>query len=771
MSLTRIFFLTLALVLCVSKVWATEPAKAGFDTSRFVPVDTSLLMGSPDPLPPLVVEKVFPNLSFVRPVALTNAGDGSGRIFVLDQPGIIYVFPEDNDVKEADVFLDVSQKILSPLKNKPGHPEDGLLGLAFHPDYKNNGIFFTYYTAPSALKAPPAPKGKPQKVLGKSIISRWKVSKDPNKADAGSEVVLFEVEQPYGNHNGGSIEFGPDGMLYVPFGDGGLRDDPHANGQNLSTLLATVVRIDVDRKDPGKEYAIPPDNPFVGEAGKKFGEGTRGEIWAYGFRNPWRMTFDSLTGDLWLGDVGQNLWEEIDLVVRGGNYGWKIREGKHPFDKGKDAKSTGQPFTEPVWEYKREDGRSITGGLVYRGKKLPELYGTYLYGDFATFNVWGLRYNGKEVSSNTLIARSQLPVTAYGETEAGEVYVLSFEGPAGKDIRKLNFGTVFNLQKGGIYRFARREVAEKKSKPFPRKLSETGFFTNMKTLEPAAGLIPYDVNVPLWSDGAAKDRYIALPAGGKVKFSATGHWQFPVGTVMVKTFSFGEGRRLETRLMVHSDRGWDGYTYLWNDERTEAQLLDSAVRRSYAVAAGKDGKQEWYYPSRSDCNSCHTKTAGFVLGLNTRQLNRVHDYGKEKANQLDVLSKLGAFDSKIGKPADHPAYPDWDAKGGDADALARAYLDVNCSVCHAPGGTGVAKADLRFNTPLDKAGILNAEPVQKRFTVEGSRVVLPGKPKKSELLLRMMLEGEGRMPTIASSKVDEKAVKVLKRWIRKLPAE
>ncbi|MCH2580814.1 MAG: hypothetical protein MK133_06405, partial [Planctomycetes bacterium] len=341
----------------------------------------------------------------------------------------------------------------------------------------------------------------------------------------------------------------------------------------------------------------------------------------------------------------------------------------------------------------RADGRSITGGLVYRGKNLPELYGTYFYGDFATFNIWGLRYDGKKVSSNTLIARSELPVTAYGETEAGEVYILSFEGPPGKDIKKRNFGTVFNLQKGGIYRFARRAVAEKKSKPFPRKLSQTGFFTNLKTLEPAPGLIPYDVNVPLWSDGAAKERYIALPAGGKVKFSATGDWQFPVGTVMVKTFSFGEGRRLETRLLVHSDRGWDGYTYLWNEERTEAQLLDSAVRRSYKT--GKDETQEWYYPSRSDCNSCHTKTAGFVLGLNTRQLHRDHHSGKEDANQLAVLSKLGVFDSKIGKPADHPAYPDWDAKGGDAAALARAYLDVNCSVCHAPGGTGVAKADLR----------------------------------------------------------------------------
>ncbi|MCH2367861.1 MAG: PQQ-dependent sugar dehydrogenase, partial [Planctomycetes bacterium] len=335
MRSTRFLFSSLAVVMLTVAVWAIEPEPVKFDTSRFVPVDTSRLLGSPDPLPPLVVEKAFPNLSFIRPVALTNAGDGSGRLFVLDQPGLVNVFPEDNDVKKAEVFLDVRKKAFTK------HPEDGLLGLAFHPDYRDNGIFFTYYTAAS-------------KPYGKSVISRWKGSSDPNKADAGSEVVLFEVPQPYGNHNAGSIEFGPDGMLYIPFGDGGKRDDPHTNGQNLSTLLATVARIDVDRKDPGKEYAIPPDNPFTGEAGKKFGKGTRGEIWAYGFRNPWRMAFDSLPGDLWLGDVGQDLWEEIDIVARGGNYGWKLREGKHAFAKGKGASTTGQPFIEPVLDYKRE---------------------------------------------------------------------------------------------------------------------------------------------------------------------------------------------------------------------------------------------------------------------------------------------------------------------------------------------------------------------------------------------------------------------------------
>jgi len=724
--------------------------------AKFVAVDTSNLMGSPDPLPPLEIVNAFPKLEFVRPVQLTHAGDGSDRIFVVDQPGIVHVFPNKSDAEKAEVFLDVQKKA------KTSHFEEGLLGLAFHPKYKENGVFFTYYSIDPRA----------------SRISRWKVSADnPNRADPSSEEEIIQIAQPFGNHNGGSIEFGPDGMLYVGLGDGGSANDPHGHGQNLKTLLGSILRIDVDKKDEGKSYAIPKDNPFVGEAGKKYGEGVRGEIWAYGIRNPWRMTFDRANGDLWVGDVGQNLWEEVDIIEKGGNYGWKVREGDHFFSE--DAETTGDEFIPPIFEYTRHEGKSITGGFVYRGKKHPELGGVYFYADFATFNVWGLRYDreAKKVTSNSLIARSFMPVTGFGEDEQGEVYVTAFDAKKGDDVQKASFGQLFRLSRGSIYRFERRKGEQVDTAAFPRLLSKTNLFKDVKNMVPAPGLIPYDVNVPLWSDGAKKTRYLALPKSGQVKFNEKGAWEFPEGTVFVKTFELdgaegGGSHRLETRLLVHSRRGWVGYTYKWKDDLSDAELLDSAAIHEYSMAqdGDKPAKQSWYFPSRSDCNACHTKTEGFVLGLNTQQMNRVHDFGGAKANQIGFLTQLEVFTEKPAKPsADLAAYPDWRDDSESVGGRARAYLDVNCSICHRPGGTGVSKADLRFETPWQRMRAIAADPGQKRFLTEGSKIIAPGEPHRSEILARMMATGPGRMPSLASSEVDWDAVRVLGEWISSMP--
>ena len=725
-------------------------------------LDTSRFLGSPDPLPPLVIERAFPKLDFVRPVALTHAGDGSQRLFVCDQVGVVHVFPEDEQIESTEVFLDLREK------TRTKHFEEGLLGLAFHPRYKENGEFFIYYST------------DPQT----SIVARRRVSSDdPNRADPDFEELVLKVDQPFGNHNGGSIEFGPDGYLYVGLGDGGKADDPKGNGQNLGTLLGSILRIDIDQRGEngaGEKlgYAIPPDNPFVGV------DGARGEIWAYGIRNCWRLAFDRLTGALWMSDVGQNLFEEVNIIERGGNYGWNVREGFHPFvrrreqlaEATEEQKEIAEQFANPVHEYGREDGKSITGGIVYRGKELPELYGTYLYGDFVSFNIWGLRYGGEDKKSNHLIARSTLPVTAFGETESGEVYVLAFSAKKDVDIRKLGMGQVFNLQQGRIYRFRRRETPTAETADFPRKLSDSGLFADLRTQTPAEGLIPYSINVPLWSDGAEKSRYIALPVLGQVVYHETGPWEFPVGTVLVKTFSLpgpaGTTNRLETRLLVLSERGWDGYTYKWDDDLSDARLIDAAVRVDEPIASRGHGSatQEWYYPSRSDCNACHTEVAGFVLGFETLQLNRTHDYGEGPVNQLDALSLSGIFANPPKRPAAAiKAYPDWHAGTGSLGELARAYLDINCAVCHAPGGTGIAKADLRYGTPLEKAFIIDQEPGQMRILAPGSKVVLPGLPQKSELLQRLLTNGPGRMPTLASSKVDWRAVQILGEWIESLP--
>jgi glucose/arabinose dehydrogenase len=321
-------------------------------------------------------------------------------VFIVTQQGVVHWIPNDQDVEKTNEFLDIESKV----QYLDRQNEEGLLGLAFHPNYKENGFFYLYYTSTE------------EPLL--SVISRFSVSKDdPNKADPDSELELMRIKQPYWNHNGGTLVFGPDGYLYIALGDGGLFNDPHMNGQNPQTLLGSILRIDVDKKENGLNYAIPDGNPYKGEP--RYG---RGEIYATGFRNPWRISFDRETGLLWAADVGQDVWEEIDIVKRGGNYGWDLREGLHKF--GPNGFEAGAPFIEPIFEYDHEIGKSITGGCVYRGKRLPKLNGYYLYGDYVSMKFWALKYDEKteKVVANRPIETSNITVMTFGEDEAGEVY-------------------------------------------------------------------------------------------------------------------------------------------------------------------------------------------------------------------------------------------------------------------------------------------------------------------------------------------------------------
>jgi len=338
----------------------------------------------------------------LRPVFLTHAGDGSQRNFVTIQQGIIHVFPNDPQAQKTKIFLDIQKKVFYSDKEN----EQGLLGLAFHPDYKKNGEFFVFYT----LRQP----------RFTNVVSRFRVSKDdPDKADPDSEEELLRLTHEFWNHDGGTICFGPDGYLYVAVGDGGSANDPRKNGQNLKTLLAKILRIDVDRRDGGKKYGIPRDNPFVGNSD------AAPEVWAYGLRNVWRMAFDKKTGRLWAADVGQNLYEEIDIIVKGGNYGWSQREGLHAF--GVNGSGPRGDLIEPIWEYHHDIGKSMTGGVVYRGKRLPELYGHYLYGDYITGRIWALQYDDakKRVVANRPLQRTKELIFSFAEDEQGEVYFLA----------------------------------------------------------------------------------------------------------------------------------------------------------------------------------------------------------------------------------------------------------------------------------------------------------------------------------------------------------
>jgi glucose/arabinose dehydrogenase len=367
-------------------------------------------------LPSIVYEPAFPKLSFIRPVQITHAPDGTNRFFVVEQPGRIRVFEADRTTERAGVFLDIKDGVFDR------HNEEGLLSLAFHPEYASNGAFFVYYTA---------------KEPRRGVIARFTVDpEDPNRADPASMSVVLEVEQPYGNHNGSTLLFGPDGYLYASLGDGGAANDPHDHGQNLSTLLGTIIRIDVDRTEGDTAYAVPADNPFVGETG------VRPEIWAYGLRNVWRMSFDRKTGDLWAGDVGQVRWEEIDIIRKGGNYGWRIREGFHPFREGESTR----PLLDPVVDYGRQYGMSVTGGYVYRGQRHPRLQGVYLYADYVSGRVWGLRQrDGKAIANREVLAESsRRHVSSFGEGPDGELYVTTFE----KLDRRGGRGRVFRIGVG-----------------------------------------------------------------------------------------------------------------------------------------------------------------------------------------------------------------------------------------------------------------------------------------------------------------------------------
>jgi glucose/arabinose dehydrogenase len=313
-------------------------------------------------------------------------------------------------VRETKLFLDLTPKVHDWLRDN----EEGLLGLAFHPKYTENGQFFVYYSSAQEPRT--------------SIVSRFQVSSDdPNRADPESEVVVMKIPQPFANHNGGSIAFGPDGYLYIGLGDGGGRNDPIQSGQDLSSWMGSLLRIDVDQSSGERAYGIPSDNPFLDR------ENARPEIFAYGFRNIWRLAFDRETGELWAADVGQDRWEEINVVEAGGNYGWSLREGSFPF--GNSAGSPEDPLIGPVWEYDHMVGKSITGGYVYRGSRMPILQGVYLYADYVSGKIWGLRRDAEtgQVEKNFGISDGGLPVLAFGEDEQGEVYYL-LESATGEGI-------------------------------------------------------------------------------------------------------------------------------------------------------------------------------------------------------------------------------------------------------------------------------------------------------------------------------------------------
>ncbi len=348
-----------------------------------------------------IIVDAFPNLSFDRPLNIMHAGDQTNRLFVEEQGGVIYVIENNSETSDKTVFLDISDRITD------ARTEQGLLGLAFHPDFETNGFFYVNYTAAGS---------------GRTIISRFHVSEDnPDEADPNSETEILSYSQPFANHNGGDLAFGPRGYLYIAAGDGGDAGDPNGNGQDRTTLLGSILRIDVDNSENGNNYGIPSDNPFAGND-----QGFREEIFAYGLRNPWRFSFDPETDDLWAGDVGQNSIEEIHIIESGLNYGWNIIEGSECY-RSADCDKTGLEL--PIFEYSHSNGdRSITGGEVYRGSMLPGLQGYYIYADFISGRIWALDASNRENPDNTLLIQADFGISSFGTDQNNELYICGFDG-------------------------------------------------------------------------------------------------------------------------------------------------------------------------------------------------------------------------------------------------------------------------------------------------------------------------------------------------------
>lgn len=669
----------------------------------------------PPPLTKIVARHVYPHLPLERPVFLTVAPGDRDHLYVVEQSGTVLRFPKHGDGSEHTEFLDIRGRV------RRDHNEEGLLGLAFAPDYERTGVFYVFYSA-----------SEPRR----SLVSRLRRG-DDGRGDPDSEEPILAVPQPFGNHNGGTVSFGPDGYLYAGFGDGGSAADPHDAGQDRSNLLGTIVRIAVESSG---SYRVPTDNPFVGE------KGVRPEIWAFGLRNPWRFSFDRQRGELWAADVGQDNYEEVDRIVRGGNYGWRIREGTHPFAESKHRTDEG-PLLPPVVEYGRGLGESITGGYVYRGLAAPSLRGSYVYADFVSGNVWAVPVGASERVEPELIAGIPA-VSSFGEDADGELYALSFER--------------------GIFRFDEAEPTARTTS-FPRKLSETGLFTDLAALTPSPGLQPYAPNVELWSDGAIKRRWVVLPQGGRVTFSKEGEWTFPIGTVTVKQFDLplddrdtSKVRRLETRVMVHERDGWSGYTYRWDEDQKDAVLLTTPTSETLHVQ--RDGEirdQTWFYPAGNLCLRCHTESYGRVLGLRTRQLRR---------GEGDLITRWqaqGVFDAAPADLSDLPRHPDLDDESAGLEARARAYLDVNCALCHNPDRDNASTMNLLSYAALEKVKLVD-EPASAPLGLPEERRIHPGKPESSALWIRMQKFGPEHMPPLASQVVDVEAVTLLRRWIESM---
>jgi uncharacterized repeat protein (TIGR03806 family) len=736
---------------------------------------SAAVVGVPDALeiaaPGWTAVDAYPNLTFVTPVSFSEA-PGTGHVFVAEREGRVYAFANDPAATEKQLVLDLSDR-------NQGEQDGGLMGMVFHPEFgfpgsPNRGyIYFHYAYNPNVVGGVvPHPD-----TVTHSRLARFTVDLATLTITPASELVL--IDQLDGNiwHQGGAMFFHPEnGFLYLSVGDEGTALCGFGNCQRIDKdLFSGVLRIDVDMRGDNvshpilrqpqtgttANYYIPNDNPFVGQ------EGVLEEFYALGLRSPHRMTHDSIDNITWIGEVGESSREELNVLLPAANYQWAVMEGTRPSIMPMPTDPIGV-WTEPVVELLRDEAASIIGGYVYRGSRLPYLYGKYVFGDFVTGNIWALSYSsdGQRATAlqRELLMRSPFRASVNGITSFGvdlnnELYILTF----GDDAK--------------IYRLDRTTGFSNA----PLHLSETGVFTDTGDLELDAspGFVPYDVRSPLWSDGARKRRWVSVPDGQSVGFSETESWSFPVGTVFVKHFELAldESRpdqveRLETRLLVHgSDSEWYGVTYRWNDMGTDADLVFEGQTEpiDVALADGSTRRLQYYYPGPGDCGVCHNAFAGSVLGARTSQLNHNLRYSEtgRVANQVYTWGEIGLLDVALDEAAVHEmvslASPT--DVSADLEDRVRSYWAANCSMCHGTVPGMRANWDARYESPLAEQGVV----LGPSESNPSESLVVPGDPESSVLYLRSVSTVPGdRMPPMGRSAADPAYVDLLEQWIHSL---
>lgn len=676
---------------------------------------TSRVKGSPDPPKPFHVRRAYPKLQFTQPVELMALGD-TGKMMLLEVDGKLFTFDDDDECESADLALD-----LKPLFD----PFHRAFGFAIHPDFAQNRQIFVAYA------------GGPVARADGTRLSRFVVEDEsPPRIDPASEQVL--LTWPSGGHNGCAIRFDSGGLLYFSTGDGSrpYPPDEYDVSQDLSDLRSTICRIDVDRTDGVRPYSIPADNPFVDQ------RGARPEIWAYGFRNPWRFTIDPLTDRIFCGDVGWELWEMIFEVRRAGNYGWSIVEGPQPIRD--DIKRGPTEIQEPLVSYPHALGQSVTGGHVYRGTNFPTLKNAYVYGDYVTGLIWALRHSQDHVAWNPVVAESGLKIITFAESRDHEVLVVDFDG--------------------GIY-----ELVENKSSSdpadFPTRLSETGLFESTAPLRPAAGVMPYRLIAESTQEGTVSEYVVAIPDRGTVRINKRQRaWRYPAGTVFARTIRSDSGTKIETQIIHFDGSDWKPYSFAWNADQSDAELV-GAEGATIEVSDASGASFTHRILSRAQCRTCHSRQNGGAVGFTLANLDRPLESNE---NQLDRMISDSVIDRRAPKAWNIRPFVDPHDSSASLQARARSYLSVHCAHCHVRGGGGTVPLDLSYENDNDGINAINFASMQGNFGISDAKVITPGDPSRSVLFYRMATSGTGHMPKLGARDNDLFGLNLIHDWIASL---